>query len=692
MASSFFELSVASTGLFTAKGALNVVSHNIANAETPGYSRQVALVKARTPLNYMNGRGMVGTGSEMYGIGQMRNFYLDTKFWANTGILGEYSTKSTQNRLIQATLNETDESGFNKMINDVFGIINRDLVPDSSSLTSRLSFIDSAQSLATYFNTTFASLQKQQSDINQEVKGVVSTINNLGVQIQNLNKQIFVSELDGSQANDLRDSRALLVDELSKYVNVSVKEVEINKDLLTGKSEKHYQVMINGYDFVDHYNLNKLSCVERTVKNNFEDVNGLYDIYWDNGVKFNSVISLSSMSGELKGLLVTRDGNNQAYPTATILGTPQEIESPPGTGTGRYTVTLDPLTANRYDWAESGSITINGVAYAYDNYSYDEVNDIMTIDIPPSKGKLTVGDSVLQFDNFTVDSASAGGTVEFEISTNMSDAELEKFLKSKKIKIGDMFLSGDITVSGGKVTITNCPKASEIASLSSSGGKTVKVGQSVDYKGIPYFISKLNTFARGIARAFNLGQDVDGKALEGVTGHYNSYNLMKYEDESNDNTGYNLFTWSGQSSAKGVDINYNLLTAGNFTVAQELLDNPRALACALSENPDISDSQAIAELLGLKHNPHVFNEGEFGNYIESIIGELGVVTNQSFTFESNYTDITSAIDYQRLSVMSVSLDEEMANMVYWQQIYNACAKMVSTLNGIYDTTINRLGL
>jgi len=82
---------------------------------------------------------------------------------------------------------------------------------------------------ARYFNNIASHFEELQFDINNQVKTVVTEINSLGTQIAQLNKQIYTAELDGNTANDLRDKRTLLIDELSKLVNIDVNEVVVGK-------------------------------------------------------------------------------------------------------------------------------------------------------------------------------------------------------------------------------------------------------------------------------------------------------------------------------------------------------------------------------------------------------------------------------------------------------------------------------
>ena len=297
----FLGFNTATSGLFTARTALDVTSHNISNANTKGYSRQIAEQRATNPLPTATGKGMIGTGSEVYGINQIRSFYLDTKYWSENSILGQYSVKKTQLSLIESLFNEPSDSGFNVIFNNLFEAING-VVNNADSGEHRSALKEAGVTLTEYFNSTAQHLKKYQRDLNFEIKTKVEEINVIARKIQSLNKQIFKYEMDGSKANDLRDERAKLVDQLSKIVNVEVEEIETNPDVISGKysgveyrdkSEKHFRVKINGQILVDHFYATELRLVPREnsagddIKYNPEDIEGLYDIKWANGLDFN---------------------------------------------------------------------------------------------------------------------------------------------------------------------------------------------------------------------------------------------------------------------------------------------------------------------------------------------------------------------------------------------------------------------
>ena len=146
MNSAFFEFNVATSALFTAKNGLSVTSNNIANSATKGYSRQVALQRASEPLPGVCGKGMVGTGSEVYGVGQIRDFYLDKKYWEQNATLGEYDMKNDQLELIETVFSELSSMGVNSTVNSFFNSVSS-LTFSSGDATYRTNVVNLASYL-----------------------------------------------------------------------------------------------------------------------------------------------------------------------------------------------------------------------------------------------------------------------------------------------------------------------------------------------------------------------------------------------------------------------------------------------------------------------------------------------------------------------------------------------------------------
>lgn len=329
MRTAFFGLHVATSGLHTARKNLNVTSHNIANAEIPGFSRQVAQMQAARPLQG-TGRGMYGTGSQVTGVIQMRDRFLDRKFWHQNSIQGQFSAVNTHLGFIETVFSplppsgsQSQASGVLKTFHDFFSSL-QNLTTRAHEPNFRTGVTTFADSLAEQIRQDAFALQRQQSDLNRELADVVHTINSLGRQISELNNQIHIFERNGDNANDLRDQRALLIDRLSELVNVQVDERDFSRPGVS--YDRRITVMINGFDFVNHTQINALELVARDnldddrsgTRRNEMDVNGLYDIFFGpTDTRFD--IYSPSLSGKLRGIIDVRDGNGGQITASPIL-------------------------------------------------------------------------------------------------------------------------------------------------------------------------------------------------------------------------------------------------------------------------------------------------------------------------------------------------------------------------------------
>jgi len=300
---SFFGLNIAVRGLFTAQRNLNTINHNISNVNTPGFSRQQAVQAASRPMAVFDGTGMIGTGSDVTSVIRVRDEYLDFKYWSENVSWGEWAAKRELLSDMEVTFNEPSDSGFTKILGDFFSSL-QELAKDPGSPAVRALVREKGVTAAKYFNSIAAHFEKLQADVNYRVKTKVKEVNSLATQIQQLNRQIYISELDGSNANDLRDQRTLLVDRMSKIINIDANEV-VNGKLPDGRDNKQFVITISGKAVVDHFNVSKLAVVQRddTNKLNEEDINGLYEVRWEDGNE------LKVKGGELKGYLDVRDGN-----------------------------------------------------------------------------------------------------------------------------------------------------------------------------------------------------------------------------------------------------------------------------------------------------------------------------------------------------------------------------------------------
>ena len=366
MPSTFFGLTIAGSGLSAFQAAINTTANNISNVRTDGYSRQTANRVASEALRVHQKYGTAGSGVTTESITQMRDFYYDVKYWENNASLGYYDRKQYYMKQIETYFIDDDKNqrkGFSTILDTMFSDLDT-LHGKSGDINTRKQFIGSAQSLTGYFTEVSKELQDLQSSCNVEIQTTVGKMNNLASKIATLNRQIDQLEVKGGKANELRDQRALLIDELSQIVPVEVTEAPIkdtnNAERVTGLN--YYRVMVGGQAIVDGYDYKTLECVPREYRANQADVEGLYDLRWtDTGMRLE--VSSPRMTGQLKALFEMRDGNNEE----NFQGTVKSIDS------ANKTITIDDSNITsvfNMNMPSEGVITLGYREFTYDGFSY----------------------------------------------------------------------------------------------------------------------------------------------------------------------------------------------------------------------------------------------------------------------------------------------------------------------------------
>lgn len=368
MPSTFFGLTISSSALTSFQAATNTVANNISNVNTKGYTRQEAIRVAADALRVNQKYGMAGSGVDTTEIKQIRDFYYDVRYWENNAKVGLYDSKLYYMQQIEDYLIDDDSAkGFSTILDEMFNALNT-LNSNPNDLDKRQQFISKSQSFATFFNGLNTGLSKIQEDCNKEIATQVENINSIAQKIALLNKQINVIELQGTNANELRDQRALLVDELSELVPVEVTETQVKNsnypNMYTGATD--YVLKINGKTLVNNFEYKTLKCVARDERVNQSDIEGLYDIYWaDSNIPYNAASKASD--GRLRALFEIRDGNN----AEGFSGKVQNVTA--GTGGDIVTLKNPSITdVNYMTMPTEGILTMNNTQYRYTGFTYDE--------------------------------------------------------------------------------------------------------------------------------------------------------------------------------------------------------------------------------------------------------------------------------------------------------------------------------
>ncbi len=619
MVSQFFGLNIAASGLRASNAALNTTANNISNANTDGYTRQKVDQEANNALRVFATYGCAGAGVDTIAIERVRDSFYDVKYRNNESLLGNVKQKNYYNGLIEQYLDDDGTTGFSSLFNKMEAAL-ESVKTAAGTTETKSTFVSSLKSITEYFNNVYNSLQNEQADVNAEIKLCADRVSAIAQEVASINKQINIIEMTGTKANELRDKRDVLVDELSKIISVETKETpivdETQPDRDTGATR--FQIWVAGaYELVDTYEYKKMICVSRDDDGatNQNDVKGLFDIKWGSAnykdgdnVNELSDFALDSqlIGGELQGLLALRDGNNSQYFHGSVPADGVDPSRPDG----KVAVTVNVEASYLKDMTkctipEDGTIKIGAKTYKYDSWEYD-------------------GDSTYTF---------------------LIDED----------------------------TLSSIPDP----------GKSVKIGYSNSYQGIPYYMEQMNEWIRQFSNQMNqiMVSGYTSDSLDGVsvlTGSMGNGVESEYS--------YELLT--SLSENKG----YYKVCGGNFTVSAVLLDNSNRLATKADLTEGESEFGNLTKLQNMIKTKKIFRGATSGEFLTKVLADVALNKSNSQVLEDTYTALENTIGNQRLSDSGVDEDEEAANLVKYQNAYTLSSKMIQTLTEIYDRLILQTGV
>lgn len=287
MGTLFSAFDIARSRLLAAQIQLDTARHNIANVNKEGFSRQRVELLSRLPRSTPSGQ--IGRGVSVGRITRLRDAFLDVLFREQNPGLSSAELQAEFFGRIEDIFLDPGPNGLSRRINRFFDSLS-ELANNVEQVPVRQSIINEAQALATLFRETTTQLDTLRTNANQELISFVPQINSLAERIAKLNDQINASEVTGQPANDLRDDRDLLLDELSGLVNITVRE----------RSDGQLDVLIAGDSLVNGNSTRSIKAVTNPALD--PERNDLVEIrFVDNG----SLVS--AQNGELFAAQKIRD-------------------------------------------------------------------------------------------------------------------------------------------------------------------------------------------------------------------------------------------------------------------------------------------------------------------------------------------------------------------------------------------------
>jgi flagellar hook-associated protein 1 len=296
MSSTFFGLETAKRGILAQQFAEDTVSHNIVNANTPGYTRQTVALVTTDPFpepsyNRESMVGQIGTGVQASAVTDARDNMLESRIKESNWNQSGSTTLSTQLSQLESIFNEPSGPSIGDSINNYWNALN-DVSNNPDSGASRANLINVTDSLTADFKNLNTNLDTMSSEIDQTLTTNVQSINNISSQINNVNMEIFKAQTLGLTPNDLMDQRNTLLNQLSQYTNFQT----------TTMPSGMVKVEISGHTLVGENYVVKMNAVTDAANKNH-----IKAVFADNGA--DAVIT----GGSMKALTDVRDTYITSY-------------------------------------------------------------------------------------------------------------------------------------------------------------------------------------------------------------------------------------------------------------------------------------------------------------------------------------------------------------------------------------------
>ncbi|WP_426700494.1 flagellar hook-associated protein FlgK [Rhodanobacter sp. Col0626] len=619
-------LSTGISGLSAAQVALNTVGNNISNTNTDGYSRQT--VQQTQRLTQSSGRYTIGSGVDVVSVQRAYSQYLTSAVWNSNASLQRASTFND----LTSTLNSVfSGSGDLQGALDTFYGAFSTVANAASSTSGRQALLGNASSLAAVFNTLGQQLGQQQSQINQQIGSTVDSINSVIGNIADLNKQIRQSSATG-QPNALLDQRDALVKTLSGYVGISaVAESDGTMSVYT----------TNGQSLVSGSNAYPLSTSGEAY-----DVTRT-DILDSSGNNITTRLSGGSLGALLDYRTNVLDpAQNQLGQAALALASSVNAQQAKG------------LDLNGKQGAAIFSMPSPGVFGSSANQGSADVT--AKID---DVSQLTASDYVLSYDGSQWNLRTTAGQ-NVALATNAD---------------------GSLSADGLTFNVSGTAQAGDSYQIQPTRNAAAGLAVSM-------------TDPSGIAAAAAL----TGTAAGGNTGTGAIGAIGVADTENAGLLGTATVTFSAPDTYQVTDASGNVLASGSYTSGQPITANGWSLT--LSGAPAAGDSfEVAANTNGLNDNSNALalaglaNTGVLGGGATSVLGayanlttQIGSVGSQAATTLTTQTSLYSQAVSAQQSVSGVNLDEEAANLVKYQQAYQASAQIISTAQSIFTSLLSAI--
>ena len=673
-----FGMDTALSGLTANQKALEVTGHNVSNLGTAGYARQSVELAAYHTRSY--GKWKVEMGVDIQEIRQIRNTFTDNIYRSESNALGYWDARSKAVRDVEAILGEPNTAGFQSALNNFWDSW-QELSKSPDSLTTRALVKQRSESLVESLNHVGAQLTKLQSDLNDEIKTRIDEVNDITGQLAKLNVKIMSAEAAGNRPNDYYDERNALADKLSTLVKAET----------WAGQDGNLDIIVDGYFLVSKGIQTKIYAAPNQDLSRF---------YTPKVEGINVEIDLGQ--GEIQGLIEARgevSGGKGSYDNGTPNTTADITIAVDETNT--TAAYLDNIRDNIDEMV--ADLKKRGINYnlrlvlfgdgAVTNNSYGQNVAALQAAIPagPSGAGCDFGDVI----------SSVTGTAPFD-----PDANRYLLVFTGESLNGDGIVTTDPAVTGYVNTLKNSgitvsvatdpdyysagdpltPEKGWDAITGQTGGKLYDIGSgtSLMYAASKDINADVNMKISTIPGDLNIISSVR-KQLNALI------NIMAREVNYIHQSGKTLTGANGSTFFEGINPNIPI-EMGNIRTNNALKDANNIAASTIDANGDNTIALEIANLRNenlMTGNKKILS---LDTYYQNVIMDIGNKGYEADNMVNSHTQLVNQSDGIRQTVMGVSLDEEMTNMIKYKYAYNANSKLIDVVNNMLETIIYRFGV
>jgi flagellar hook-associated protein 1 FlgK len=655
-------VSNALTGLQAAQSALQVTGNNIANVNTPGYSRETAAQSTLTPSLY--GGQYLGNGTQIDAVTRSYNSYLQSQVWSTTATASGASTFNTQLQPVVNLLASTN-AGLSTAINQFFASGVAQVAANPSDIPSRQNLISQSQALAQAMQSSAQQLQDAANGVNQQLGQSVTAINSLTQQIAQLNVQINSLSGAGSTPNSLLDQRNQLITQLSAQVGVTVLTQDGNQvNVFTGNG----QVLVAGAQ----------SFALKTTPNAY-DPSQLEVAYAANG----AVLSQGLQGGTLGGLLqfrsqVLQPAQNALGRIADGLAAAMNSQQAQGLDlNGQFGAPLfqsGPVqvlgnSGNTGNAVISGAVVdANALTSADYRLSFDgstwTATNLSTGQTATPSASVSGATTTLNFDGVQINVSGAQAGNSFEVlPTRYGALNFQSTLTDPtKIAAASPYVSSAGQMLSGSLVNTNLGNltlSSGQYSATSGAGATLITGASVPTS------LQITMTSGGTSGSIGFQVTEPGSATVLVTGSLSlggSGQALSIPYANNPPGGYWNVTLAGSTAVSGDTFTLSAASGGNGGNAQAM--------AALQTAKTLGQGSTSLE----------------GAYSQ-LVSQVATQGNQAQSALSAATSVAAQATAAQQSISGVNLDEEATRLIQYQQAYQAAAKAIQVGNSLFTSLL-----